>query len=73
MVSGSEIRDPERTYPGSRGQKGTGSATLDFRAPPTTKHREFKFLGETDAHKNVPHSIFSFYWHCLLIFFNKSV
>ncbi len=22
---GSEIRDPEKTYPGSRGQKGTGS------------------------------------------------
>jgi hypothetical protein len=31
----SEIRDPEKTYPGSRGQKGTGSgsATLVFRLP----------------------------------------
>jgi hypothetical protein len=28
MGLGSEIRDPERTYPGSRGQKDTGSATL---------------------------------------------
>ncbi len=32
MVPGSEIRDPEKTYPGSRGQKapnpGSGSATL---------------------------------------------
>jgi hypothetical protein len=29
---GSEIRDPEKTYPGSRGQKGTGSgsATLPY-------------------------------------------
>ncbi len=25
MDLGSEIRDPEKTYPGSRGQKGTGS------------------------------------------------
>jgi hypothetical protein len=25
---GSEIRDPENTYSGSRGKKGTGSATL---------------------------------------------
>jgi hypothetical protein len=25
---GSEIRDPEKTYSGSRGQKGNGSATL---------------------------------------------
>jgi hypothetical protein len=25
MGLGSEIRDPEKTYPGSRGQKGTGS------------------------------------------------
>jgi hypothetical protein len=52
---------------------GSGSATLDFRAPPTTKQRKFKFLGETDVHKNVPDSIFSFYWHCLIIFFRKSV
>jgi hypothetical protein len=28
---GSEIRDPEKTYYGSRGQKGTGSATLPAR------------------------------------------
>jgi hypothetical protein len=30
MALGSEIRDPEKTYPGSRGQKdpGSGSATL---------------------------------------------
>ncbi len=30
MCLGSEIRDPEKTYPGSRGQKGagSGSATL---------------------------------------------
>jgi hypothetical protein len=29
MGLGSEIRDPEKTYPGSRGQKGTGSRTPD--------------------------------------------
>jgi hypothetical protein len=29
MVLGSEIWDPEKTYPGSRGQKGTGSRILD--------------------------------------------
>jgi hypothetical protein len=28
MILGSKIRDPEKTYPGSMGQKGTGSATL---------------------------------------------
>jgi hypothetical protein len=28
MDLGSEIRDPERTYPGSRGKEGPGSATL---------------------------------------------
>jgi hypothetical protein len=28
---GSEIWDPEKTYPGSRGQKSTGSSTLILR------------------------------------------
>jgi hypothetical protein len=29
MDLGSEIRDPEKTYPGSRGQKGSGSRIPD--------------------------------------------
>ncbi len=28
MDLGSEIRDPEKTYPGSRGKGGSGSATM---------------------------------------------
>jgi hypothetical protein len=44
MVLGSEIRDPEKTYPGSRGQKGTGSRILDPGSRIRIRNTAFKML-----------------------------
>jgi hypothetical protein len=44
MDLGSEIRDPEKTYSGSRGQKGTGSRIRNTGQRYGSRYGSFPFL-----------------------------